>query len=187
MKKYALKFVFSMFLLFPFLVNGQSPIDRIFEKYNGQDGFTTVNISKDMFQMFSSMGDAKDTSTLEMKKIMDQLTGLKVLTCNADTVKQAKATAFYNESAAAFPSMIYKELMTVNDEGQNLRFLSKQDASGKILEMVMLTKGKHEIVVLSITGLIDLSTLSKLSKRMNIHGLEKLEKMKDKHQSHDKK
>jgi hypothetical protein len=187
MKKIVVKFSLILFLTAPLLMDAQSPIDRIFEKYNGQEGFTSVNISKDMFQMFSSMGDAKDTSTMEMKKIMDQLTGLKVLTCNADTVKQAKATAFYNETVAVLPGSVYKELMTVNDEGQNMRFLSKQDATGKIQEMVMLTKGKHEVVVLSITGSIDLATLSKLSKRMNIHGLDQLEKMKDKHQSHDKK
>lgn len=187
MKKYALKFTIALFLLIPLLMNAQSPIDRIFDKYTGQDGFTTVNISKDMFQMFSSMGNAQDSGTLEMKKIMEQLTGLKVLTCNADTVKQAKAMAFYNESVAVFPASVYKELMTVNDEGKNIRFLSKQDASGKIQEMVMLVKGKHEIIVLSILGSIDLSTLSKLSKRMNIHGLENLDKMKDKHQQREKK
>jgi hypothetical protein len=180
MKNYALKFTLSMFVLMPLLVNAQSPIDKIFEKYSGQDGFTTVNISKDMFQMFSSMGDAKDTSTIQIKKIMEQLTGLKVLTCNADTVKQARATAFYNEAVAVFPGSVYKELMTVNDEGNNIKFLSKQDGSGKIQEVVMLTKGKHEIVVLSMTGSIDLSSLSKLSKQMNIHGLEKLQNMKKK-------
>jgi hypothetical protein len=47
--------------------------------------------------------------------------------------------------------------------------------------MVMLVKGKDEIVVLDMTGLIDLSTISKLSKSMNIHGMENLQKMKDNH------
>jgi hypothetical protein len=187
MKKYALKLAAGLFLMIPILMNAQSPIDKIFEKYNGQEGFTSVNISKDMFQMFSSMGDTKDTSTLEMKKIMDQLTGLKIITCNQDTLKQAKATAFYNEAVTAFPKSEYKELMTVNEEGSSYRFLTKQDATGKIKEMVMLSKEKHEIVVLSLTGSIDLATLSKLSKRMNIHGFENLGKMKDKHMSNDKK
>jgi hypothetical protein len=44
--------------------------------------------------------------------------------------------------------------------------------------MVMLMKGKHESVVLSLTGLIDLSTVSKLSKTMGIHGMENLQKVK---------
>jgi hypothetical protein len=45
--------------------------------------------------------------------------------------------------------------------------------------MVMLMKGKHEVMVLSLTGIIDLSGISKLSKGMNIHGMENLEKMKE--------
>jgi hypothetical protein len=69
--------------------------------------------------------------------------------------------------------------MTVNEGRENFRFLTRQDASGKIQEMVMLMKGKHEVMVLSLTGIIDLSGISKLSKGMNIHGMENLEKMKE--------
>ena len=52
--------------------------------------------------------------------------------------------------------------MTVNDEGNNVRFLTKSETNGKISEMVMLVKGKDEIVVLDMTGSIDLSTISKI-------------------------
>jgi hypothetical protein len=173
--------MFAAFISSPMFVNAQSPFDKIYEKYAGQEGFTSVNISKDMFQMFASMGDPKDTSSMEMKKMMDQLSGLKVLTCRVDSLKPAKATAFFNEASAAFPASTYKELMTVNDEGQNIRFLTKQDGGSKISEMVMLMKDKHEMVVMSLTGSIDLSTVSKLSKSMNIHGMEGLEKMKEQH------
>jgi hypothetical protein len=82
MKKLILNLVFMSFLVMPFITNAQSPIDKVFEKYAGQDGFTTVNISKEMFQMLMQMGqgDSKDTNMVEMKKLMEQLTGLKVLT-----------------------------------------------------------------------------------------------------------
>ena len=162
-------------------MNAQSPLDKVFEKYAGKEGFTTVNISKEMFQMFASMADDKDTSSREMKKMMDQVTGLKVLTCNVDSAKQAQATSFYNEAAAVFASPAYKELMTVNDDGSDVRFLTKKDNGGKINEMVMLEKGKHEVVILSLTGIIDLSTVSKLSKTMNIKGMENLKNLKDNH------
>jgi hypothetical protein len=181
MKKNVLMFVVTAFISVPLLMSAQSPVDKFFEKYAGQDGYTTVNISKDMFEMFASMGDANDTSSLEMKKMMDQLSGLKVLTSKVDSLKPAKANAFYNEAAALFPSSSYKELMTVNDDGENIKFLTKQSSPGKISEMVMLMKGKHEVVVMSLTGNIDLSTVSKLSKTMNIHGMEGLQKMKEEH------
>jgi len=158
--------------------NAQSPFDKFYEKYSTQEGYTSVNISKDLFQMFASIGDdKKDTGGRELKKAMEQLNGLRVLSCKPDSMKPGKATIFFNEAVAIFNNSAYKELMTVNDGGNNVRFLTKQDAAGKITEMVMMAKGKEEMVVLDMTGLIDLSTISKISKSMNIHGMENLQKM----------
>ena len=179
MKKLVFSFTLFSLLCIAATTDAQTPLDKVYEKYAGVDGFTAVNISKDMFQLFMSMGnDKSDADTREMQKIVSQLNGLKVLNCNADSTKPGKALAFYNEVAALYPASIYKELMTVNDGGENIRFLTKQDAGGKISEMVMLMKGKHESVVISLTGAIDLSTVSKLSKTMNIHGMENLQKVK---------
>ncbi len=183
MKKVMLSLVCMVFLMTPFLTNAQSPIDKVFDKYVSQDGFTTVNISKEMFQMLMQMGqgETKDTNMIEIKKMMEQLTGLKVLTFGFDSTKIVKAVAVYNEFAGAFPANIYKELMTINEGRENIKFMTKQDASGKISEMVMLMKNKSEVAVLSLTGNIDLSTISKLSKNMNIHGMEGLRKMGNPH------
>jgi hypothetical protein len=171
------------FLMTPILMNAQSPIDKVFEKYSNQDGFTSVNVSKEMFQMLMQMGqgDSKDTNMVEIKKMMEQLTGLKVLTFAFDSTKIVRAVSIYNEFAGVFPASTYKELMTINEGRQNIKFMTKQDAAGKISEMVMLMKDKTEVAVLSLTGNIDLSTVSKLSKGMNIHGMEGLKKMHDPH------
>jgi hypothetical protein len=171
------------FLMTPILMNAQSPIDKVFDKYASQDGFTSVNISKEMFQMLMQMGqsDAKDTNMVEIKKMMEQLTGLKVLTFAFDSTKIVKAVSVYNEFAGVFPAATYKELMTINEGRQNIKFMTRQDASGKINEMVMLMKDKTEVAVLSLTGNIDLSTVSKLSKGMNIHGMEGLKKIGNPH------
>jgi len=183
MKTMMLKVVCMALLMVPFLSHAQSPIDKVFEKYASQDGFTSVNISKEMFQMLMQMGqgDSKDTSMVEIKKMMEQLTGLKVLTFAFDSSKIVKAVSVYNEFAGVFPANTYKELMTINEGRQNIKFMTKQDANGKISEMVMLMKDKTEVAVLSLTGNIDLSTVSKLSKGMNIHGMEGLKKMGNPH------
>jgi len=182
MKTLKLTVAIAAFLILSSVANAQSSFDKFFEKYNTQEGYTAVNISKELFQMFASMGnDKNDTSAREMKKVMDQLNGMKVLSCKPDSLKPGKATAFYNEAVALFNNSAYKELMTVNDGGSNIRFLTKQDSKGKISEMVMMAKGKDEMVILDLTGAIDLSTISKISKSMNIHGMENLQKMKDNH------
>ena len=183
MKKTVLNLIVVSALLIPGMVFGQSPIDKVFEKYATQDGFTSVNITKEMFQMLMQMGqgESKDSSMTEVKKMMEQLTGLKVLTFNFDSTKITKAVSVYNEFAGVFPASSYKELMTVNEGRQSIKFLTRQETSGKISEMVMLMKDRNEVAVLSLTGNIDLAMVSKLSKGMTIKGMEGLKKMRDPH------
>jgi hypothetical protein len=182
MKRLILLFATAL-LMTPFILNAQSPIDKVFEKYAGQERFTSVNITKDMFQMFQNMVNSTDTSAMEMKKMMEQLNGLKVLTYDVDTTEWSKAVGYYNEFAGLFPLSSYKELMTVNEGRESFRFLTKQDAAGKVTELVLLMKGRHDVGVLSLTGSINLSDISKISKGMNIKGMENLQKLKE-HQKH---
>ena len=167
------------FFCIPFLVNAQSPIDKIFDKYAGQDNFTTVNISKDMFEMFMQMDKepGRDSGRVQMKKMMEQLNGLKVLTFKFDSTKIARGVAVYNEFAGVFPAASYKEIMTINEGRQSIRFLTRQESSGKISELVMLMKDKSEVAALSLTGNIDLSTVSRLSRGMNLPGMKGLHRL----------
>ena len=96
MKTIKMTLILAFFLTITFVANAQSPFDKFYEKYATQEGYTSVNISKDLFQMFANIGDQKDTSAREMKKVMDQLNGLKVLSCKPDSLKPGKATAFFN-------------------------------------------------------------------------------------------
>jgi len=186
MKKFVFSLAFAAFFGMPLMMIAQSPVDKVFEKYAGQEGFTTVNITKEMFQMLMKLGEGavKDTAMAEVRGVVEQLTGLKVLTYEFDSTKIVKAVSVYNEFAGVFPASTYKELMTINEGRQNIKFMTKQDASGKIGEMVMLMKDKTEVAVLSLTGNIDLSTISKLSKGMNIHGMEGLRKMGEQQKKH---
>jgi len=182
MKKLISIITLAVMVMATSMTNAQSTIDKIFEKYSGQEAFTAVNFSKEMFQMFQQMAPANDTTGAQMKDMLSQLTGLKVLIFNFDSTQVVKAVSVYNEFAGAFPSSSFKELMTVVEGRQQIRFLTKQDGAGKISELVMLMKDKKEVGAISITGLIDLSSISNMSKFMNIKGMENLNKIKDEHQ-----
>jgi len=183
MKTKIITLIFAAFLALPVLLNAQSPLDKVFTKYAGQDRFTTVNISKEMFTQFlGMMANQNDSSSREMKSIIDKLTGLKVVTYDIDTTDYAKAVGIYNEFAGLFPASTYKELMAVTEGRDNYRFMTKQDSDGKIGEMVMLMKGKKEVVVISLTGVIDMSNVTKISKSMGIHGMEGFSHMHQHHQ-----
>lgn len=180
MKKVKVIMAILLMVLISSAIHAQSPIDKVFDKYASQEGFTSVNITKELIQMMMQMSQGQtDSGTIEIRKMMEQLNGVKVLTFEFDSSKIVKAVSVYNEFAGLFPASTYKELMSINEGRQSIKFLTKQDASGKINEMVMLMKDRKEVAVLSLTGIIDLSTISQLSKGMNIHGMEALQKMKD--------
>ncbi|MCX6281987.1 MAG: DUF4252 domain-containing protein [Bacteroidetes bacterium] len=182
MKTRIITLFFTAFLI-PLYMNAQSPLEKVFPKYSGQDRFTTVSISKEMFtQMLGMMANQNDSSAKEMKNIIDKLTGLKVITYDIDTTDYTKAVSIYNEWAGLFPAATYKELMAVTEGRDNYKFMTRQDADGKISEMVMLMKGKKELVVLCLTGVIDMSNVSKISRSMGIHGMEGFQHMHQHHQ-----
>lgn len=172
-----------LFLAFPLmsLAQYESPIQKVYEKYAGQDGFTSVNISKELFQMIMKI-DVKGEGTdeiKEMQNMMEQLDGLKIITFK-DSASTQKAASLYKEFSALYPATAYAELMTIKENGNNIRFLTKQDDKGKILELVMLAEEKGEVTLLSLVGRIDMSTVAKISKSMKIEGMENLQKMKKK-------
>lgn len=180
MKTITLKSALLIFILTPMLsmAQYQSPVDKIYEKYAGQDGFTSVNISKELFQMIMKM-DIKGEGTQDVKdmqQMMEQLDGLKVITYE-NKENPEKAKAYYKEFSALYPSTSFPELMVIKEKGNNVRFLTKQDDKGKIQELVMLAEEDGEVTVLSLVGRIDMSTVSKLSGSMKIHGMEKLNQM----------
>ncbi len=44
-------------------------IDRVFDKYAGQEGFTTVYISKYMFSMFANLDEVEDEDMEEVQQV----------------------------------------------------------------------------------------------------------------------
>ncbi len=190
MKTISIKTVLLILMVAPLIsmAQYQSPVEKVYEKYAGKDGFTSVNVSKELFQMIMKM-DIQGEGTedvKEMQNMMEQLDGLKVITYE-NKENPEKAKAFYKEFTALFPSGSFVELMVIKEKGNNIRFLTKQDDKGKIRELVMLAEEEGEVTVLSLVGRIDMSTVAKLSGKMKIHGMDKLEKIDKKdHKSESK-
>ncbi len=190
MKTIKIKSALLLLMAIPLISMAQytSPVEKVYEKYAGEDGFTSVNVSRELFQMIMKIEvEGEDTKDVkEMQNMMKQLDGLKVITFE-DKENPAKAKAMYKEFSALFPSSSFAELMVVKEKGNNIRFLTKQDDKGKILELVMLAEEEGEVTVLSLVGRIDMSTVSKLSGTMKIHGMDKLNKIDKENDEHKKK
>ena len=176
MKSKIVTFLLSLLLSGSNIWAQQSPVDLLFDKYSGKEGFTSVYISKYMFDLFSSI-EADDPDAKEMQQAVSNLNSIRIL--SMDDPGKFPEINFYNEIMKDLPADTYKELMVVKEKNQDLKFLIRENGD-KISELLLLIGGTDDNTLISITGNIDLKTISKLSKSMNIEGLENLEKVEEK-------
>ncbi|HYW95045.1 MAG TPA: DUF4252 domain-containing protein [Bacteroidales bacterium] len=152
-----------------------SALDKLFEKYSGAEGFTTVYISKAMFQMFASLDTSTDGRD-DMQKTIHGLTGIRILAVE-DPDKIPQGFNLYNAVMNATKNFHYEELMVVKQEGKDVKFLIQKNGA-KIGELLLLVGGTDENVAISIQGDIDLKNISNLSNMMNIQEMNELDNIK---------
>ena len=172
----ATKFFLVMGILFalPIMMAAQSPADALFDKYSGQDGYTSVYITQHMFGLFADVETEDDESGfLELVKNLDRI---KILAIDDESKDLNLEVNFYEEIMNDFPEGIYDELMVVKKKDQDVKFYVLKEGN-KIVELLMIVGGADDNALISIQGDIDLKTISKLSKTMNINGMENLEQI----------
>ncbi|MFO7615042.1 MAG: DUF4252 domain-containing protein [Bacteroidales bacterium] len=174
--------ILTTLILFLFLgtqfVNAQNTSAlKLYDKYGGKDGYTTVSISKELFGMFSSI-DSDDPEMQEVKEMMNQLDGIKILMYETRDVADAELGKFRGE-IGKLKTEGYTELMEVKQTGEEVKFLVMKKGD-KIGELLLVINGEKQAGFITITGLIDMNTIGKLSKTMNIEGMDKLNKLNEK-------
>ncbi len=169
MKKLVLFIILSAFPLSAFCQ--RSPVDDLFERYNGKEGFTSVYISSKMFSLLARI----DSDDAEFRNIVTRIKSIRIL--SIDSAKNVIGINFCNDLLSKLNRTGYEELMTVREENGEVRFMI-HEIGGKIAELVMVTGG-HGSSVVSITGDLDLKTIASLSDSMGIEELQGLEKVKE--------
>ena len=147
-----------------------SPVDDIFDRYNGKEGFTSVYISSRMFSLLARI----DTEDEEFRNLVTRIKSIRIL--SIDSTSNISGINFAGELLPKLNRNGYEELMTVKESSGEVRFMIRE-VGGKIAELVMITGGQGSSVV-SITGDLDLKTIASLSGSMGIDELEELEKVK---------
>lgn len=156
----------------------QSAADKIFDKYNGKDGFTVVTMNSAMFDMIAKM-DTSDSGR-EMAEMARSIDRIRILAM--DTAMGG--TNLYTEVMDVLPKNDYVELMSVKENDMDVTFMIKEK-NGQVAELLMVVGGsKEDNAIISITGDIDLAKMGSMARGMNIKGMEQLEHLGKKHQDH---
>ena len=155
------------------LLAQNSQLSNFFDKYSGQEGYTSVYITKYMFELFAKISDEQEDK--EFKELTSNLNSIKILT--ADSLMEARnGGKFQKELLQILPKTNYKDLMIIKEGRQDIRFLIREEKS-KITELVMIVTGEDDPVLIFLEGDINLKNISKMSKSMKIKGFEHLEKV----------
>ena len=155
------------------MVFGQkSAVDKVFDKYSGKDGYTTVYISSFMFKMLSQL-DVDDPEYNEFKKATSGINSIKILTQDG-----SNSEAFGKELLEMLPRDEYQEMMVVKDSEEDVLFLAREEG-GKISEFLLIVSGGGEDVLIAIQGDIDLESISSIASGLDMPGLENLEDLED--------
>ena len=147
-----------------------------FDKFDGQDDVTSIIVNKKMFELMSKVKmDATDKQAQQYLNLIKKLDNLKVFT--------TKSTRVENEMKAAADKYIktsgLEELMSVNENGRNIKILVKSGASdSQVKELLMFIEGakNDDTVLMSLTGDFDLNEISVLTDKMRIPGGDDLKK-----------
>ncbi len=148
-----------------------------FDKYDGQDGVTSIIVNKKMFQMMGSVKvDANDKETQQYLSLMKKLDNLKVFTTTS-----TKIAADMKLSADKYMKTAgLEELMRVNDSGKNVKIWVKSGSTDtQVKELLMFIEDgskTDETVLMSLTGDFALSEIAILTDKMKIPGGDDLKK-----------
>ena len=158
-----IKLIALLMLVPAMLMAKNHPLDKLIEKYSGKDGFSIVNINEDMLDMLPL--DIGGNKSVDIHGMVQNIDGVKIISYDPSEVKTGKKIDFYDEVIKTVPLKQYKELMTIEEKDQKVKFLVKKEKE-KIKEFIMLTKDGDEVTIIWISGDdIDLNMLSRLSPR----------------------
>ena len=155
-------------LLVPLMMTAQNkPIDKLFKKYYGKEGFTTVLVTEDMFEVIANMEESKG----EIEGTLGKIERVRVI-AQEDEV-EADAVNFMDElKGMEFDD--YKELVVVKEADQEVLVLAKEE-DGRLQELLVLVGGEENVLV-SVEGNFTMKDLEALS---NLDGLDSLDEIFD--------
>ncbi|MFT5104282.1 MAG: replication fork clamp-binding protein CrfC [Candidatus Latescibacterota bacterium] len=168
-----------------FLAPMVASAQNAFDSFENDKDVSSVVVTKNMFKLLSKIDmQSDDPEVQEYKALVENLDNIKVYTTeNPDVAsKMNAAVASYVSKSKGLD-----ELMRVNDDGNNIKFYSKEGSNENFVSELLMhlqgdVEGKNMTVIMSITGNIDLKQISKLTKDLNVPGSDALKEVGNKKQ-----
>ena len=140
--------IFALCLFLPRSVSAQSSsVDDFFRRYDASEGFTSVLLEQKMMQMMSRQAAQRGDK------------GLAVLLKDIEYIRIIALKG--GDSVAA--DRKFQPVTSGTEDGQTTKFYIRETALSVKSELVMITYGAKETVVVNIYGEFDLKQVARLS------------------------
>lgn len=128
-----------------------------YDKYSGRDGYTTIQMSGEMFKAIGSNVKI-NTDAMDVSSMINQIKNMMIIITDRCDEQFAKDVQKMVRSGN------YVAMTTVKDGSQTSQFFTvKKD--GKTTEFLMTVLGEGDNVIMSIVGEnLDVSQISKLAR-----------------------
>ena len=153
--------LFILVVAFPaFLMAQNGAVDKLFAKYKGKKGVTTVNVSPELFQMINAMGIEEIE---EQEFPMDKIASVKILTIEDE--EGYEDVNFYEEIKKDLDVDDFAEVLTVDDGGEVVRMWMKVDKN-TVSEFLLIVGGDDNVLIY-ITGDFNMNDLEELAESID--------------------
>ncbi len=150
-------------LLVPLMLTAQTKsIDKLFKKYYGKEGFTSVLVTQDMFKVIANMEEEKG----ELEGTLGKIKRVRVI---AQEDEADVAAVNFMEELRGVEFDDYKELVVVREADQEVMVLAKEE-NGRLSELLVLVGGEDNVLV-SVEGNFTMKDLEALGE---LEGLDEL-------------
>ncbi|HKL66910.1 MAG TPA: DUF4252 domain-containing protein [Bacteroidales bacterium] len=151
-----------LMLLFTVSLSAQSSIDRLFDKYQGKDGFVTVTVSGSFLKM---MGNFDDDD--EFLKHSDKFSAIRILAQEDDFME---VDNFYDMVIDEIEKGGYEEMVRINSADSDVKIMVKAD--GDVFTEFLLVAGGDDNAIIQIKGRLTREMVREMSESVdddNIH------------------
>lgn len=143
----------ALMTLFILTASAQSSIDKLFDKYQGKDGFVTVTISGNLLKLLGSDDDEDD-----FLKHANKFTSIRIL---AEDSEFESPENFYDLVINEVDKGGYEEMVVVNSSDTDLKILVRAD--GKVFKEFLLIAGGDSNAIIQIKGELTRNDVKEMS------------------------
>lgn len=163
--------IFALAFSHFFTMYGQrDKFDALFDRYQEVEGVTSIKIAKPMFGMLSSL-NIDDSQLDQIKPLLSKINGLKILITenpeNTNTTEGRKVqdnlSRLSKDVSVFLKNLNYNEIMSVNNSGAKIKFLSSEAKDGMLDDLLLsINGGKGENILVMLDGKLSMDDVNKI-------------------------